>query len=324
MLKFAESVRASTVGGRGSSVEPAVADDRRPATDDPSHIVEDVLSDWNSPTEYANQPAEGGRIYSTAYYFRVVTLLEKMARVIGRDEEATRLAAWGAAIAATFDETFFERALNRYRGHRDPSYRQAMDAVALSFDLVPAERIDATVARLVEDVTKRCHGHLNTGLVGTVELMHALPRFGQSQVAFNIASKRSYPSWGHMLDNNRGTTIWEDWGGHASRNHPMLGCVGAFFYDTLAGIRPIETTPAFEEFHLTPAIVDGLDYVECTYDSVRGQIAVTWKRDGDRVAFDLTVPGNTVAHFAAYLKQQALGARVLTSGRHEFEITIAE
>jgi alpha-L-rhamnosidase len=67
-------------------------------------------------------------------------------------------------------------------------------------------------------------------------------------------------------------------GGHwsastRSRNHHFFGAIVQWFYEDLAGIRPLE--PGFRKIEFKPEIpTTGLDSVSASYESVRGRIAV--------------------------------------------------
>jgi len=94
------------------------------------------------------------------------------------------------------------------------------------------------------------------------------------------------------------TTLWEHWkfsDNTFSHNHPMFGPVSQWFYNWLGGIEPDVDSVGFDKFTFQPQFVDGLDWVCCTYRSIRGPITCDWKRQGDRVAIDLHVPVNTSA-----------------------------
>jgi alpha-L-rhamnosidase len=94
------------------------------------------------------------------------------------------------------------------------------------------------------------------------------------------------------------TTLWEHWkfsDNTFSHNHPMFGSVSQWFYNWLGGIEPAVDAVGFDRFTFQPQFLEGLDWVRCTYRSIRGPITCDWKREGGRVAMDLHVPVNTSA-----------------------------
>jgi alpha-L-rhamnosidase len=95
--------------------------------------------------------------------------------------------------------------------------------------------------------------------------------------------------------NQGATSTWEAWNGEASRNHPTLGCIGFWFYQGLAGIRPDFSAPGFKKIMIRPAVVGDLTWVKGRYDSIHGPILSEWKREGGQLTLNLTIPANTTA-----------------------------
>jgi len=128
-------------------------------------------------------------------------------------------------------------------------------------------------------------------------MLDVLSRERRAEVVNNMVNLRDFPGWGHMLEQGA-TTLWEHWkfsDNTFSHNHPMFGSVSQWFYNWLGGIEPDVDAVGFDTFTFQPQFLDGLDWVRCTYRSIRGPITCDWKRQGDRVAMDLNVPVNTSA-----------------------------
>jgi alpha-L-rhamnosidase len=142
-------------------------------------------------------------------------------------------------------------------------------------------------------------GHISTGVIGTQWLLRWLTYNGRADIAYRLASNRTYPSWGYMAENGA-TTIWELWNGNTanprmnSQNHVMLlGDLIVWYYENLAGIKAAE--PGFKKLEMKPALIDELSYVKASYNSVQGLIESDWKDDGTTFTWHITVPGNTKA-----------------------------
>ena len=114
----------------------------------------------------------------------------------------------------------------------------------------PKERALA-VARLAENV-KQNGDHLDTGILGAKYLFHALSDNGQHDLAYRIATQTTPPSYGDWI--RRGaTTLWEDWGDGASRNHIMFGDISAWFYQTLGRNQRRSRPTGFQARHHSTA-----------------------------------------------------------------------
>jgi alpha-L-rhamnosidase len=77
----------------------------------------------------------------------------------------------------------------------------------------------------------------------------------------------------------------------------MFGSVSEWFYRWLAGIRPDPKFPGFKEFLITPSTPEGLDFVNCTYNSPYGSIVSNWRKEpSGNYHFEMTVPDGSLAH----------------------------
>ncbi len=78
---------------------------------------------------------------------------------------------------------------------------------------------------------------------------------------------------------------------------PSLGgSIGQWFYKIAGGIRPDPAAPGFKKIIIRPAMVGDVTWVKCEYDSNYGRIVSNWKRDGDKVSMEITIPPNTTAN----------------------------
>ena len=131
--------------------------------------------------------------------------------------------------------------------------------------------------------------------------MRTLAASGRGELAYTIATQKTYPSWGHMVANGA-TTIWELWNGNTadpamnSGNHVML--VGDFviwLYENLAGIQSDPAQPGFKHIVMCPHPVGDLQWVNATHISPYGKIISHWQRTGDNFDWQITVPPNSTA-----------------------------
>ena len=94
--------------------------------------------------------------------------------------------------------------------------------------------------------------------------MRVLTANGRPDLAYTIATQKTYPSWGYMVEKGA-TTIWELWNGDTadpamnSGNHVMLvGDLGIWLYENLAGIKPDPEQPGFKHIIMRPEPVGDL------------------------------------------------------------------
>ena len=263
----------------------------------------DRYGDWCVPPEspeliHSKDPARKtpAELLGTAYFYHDLCLLADYAKILGKADDAGRFTEQAAKLRDTFNEHFLDRATMLYGNGS-----QTSNVLPLAFGLVPDDCHAAVFNNLVDNIMNKCDGHLATGLVGGQWLMRVLSDNGRPDVAYTVATQRSYPSWGYMAEQGA-TTIWELWNGDSadpgmnSGNHLMLvGDLEIWFYEYLAGIRPDPAQPAFKHFTIAPVCIDDLDWVRAEIGSMHGHIRSAWWREGDKLHLDISVPANTTA-----------------------------
>lgn len=181
---------------------------------------------------------------------------------------------------------------------------QTAYVLALHFDLLPEELRSAAVDELVADLERRGM-HLSTGFVGSPYLNHVLSRFGRLDAAYALLNQKTWPSWLYAVTQGA-TTIWERWDGWTqengfqtpdmnSFNHYAYGAIGAWLYNTVAGIEIDPAAPGYKHALLCPQPGGGLTYARAALDTVYGRLSSAWKLEGSTFTYDIVVPPNTTA-----------------------------
>jgi alpha-L-rhamnosidase len=243
------------------------------------------------PPGVGGVPPEGPGVYETAYTFRFVqllrqfaTVLDKRADLAGYDELMTRL-------RNGFNRAFFDPATATYHGERPTGYRQSANVVALAFGLAPEEVRQAVLDNLVADIHAR-QDHLDTGVIGTKFLFPLLTRHGLVDLAYTVATQRTYPGYGFWLEQGA-TALYEHWQADSrSRDHHFFGHIDQWFIEDLAGVTP--AAPGFARVRVRPVPPRALGRASVALDTVRGRVASAWRRVDD--GFEVTVelpPGVT-------------------------------
>jgi alpha-L-rhamnosidase len=254
--------------------------------------------DWASPNPdpihetAAFAPPEGPQLTATAYYFREAEATAQAARVLGRIADADHFSQLAEQIKAAFNARFLDPTAGVYHTDRPAGYRQASNAVPLSFGLVPPDLVGKVAANLAADV--RLHGnHLNTGDAGTKELLPALSGNGYTDLAFAVATQTTYPGWGFWLAQGA-TTLWERWETVSrSYDHAFEGTIDDWFHRDLAGIEP--AAPGYAQITVQPRVPAGLNHVTASQDTGYGRISSTWTKAGHALRLRVNIPVNTTA-----------------------------
>ncbi|MDR7118787.1 family 78 glycoside hydrolase catalytic domain [Caulobacter sp. BE254] len=227
-------------------------------------------------------------LVSTAYWAWSTDLLAQMAEATGRTADAARLQALRAAIGAAFVREF----VRPDGGVGNDS--QTSHVLALRFGLVPPALRAASAGRLAADIQRR-GVKLSTGFIGTPYILDALADHGHADLAYGLLLQTGLPSWGYQVGQGA-TTVFERWDGikdgvvTGSLNHYAFGAVCGFLWRRVIGIDALE--PGFKAIAFRPLVDPRLPGAAGTYESAMGRIACAWRRTGDGLAVEVTVPAN--------------------------------
>jgi len=229
-----------------------------------------------------------GAIVSSFYYLYDVRILADTARIIGKTADAAIYDKLAADIRTAFNREYYNPKTGDYADGT-----QTANTLPLFLD-IPTEREGSAWGRLFDDVVYKHNVHLTTGIIGTKYIMEVLTSHGAPDLAYDIACKTDFPSWGYMIASGA-TTLWELWQNREgssmnSHNHPMFGSVGAWFYKALAGINLTPGTTGFEKILIAPQMVRDLTHASGSTMTVRGEVACAWSRTERTVRVEVTVP----------------------------------
>ena len=136
---------------------------------------------------------------------------------------------------------------------------------------------------------------LNAGFIGTMPTVYCLTDAGYGDLAFEMVRE----GWFHMLANGDRSTLGESpythCGAYGSGHHQFGACIAGWLYRDLAGIRPDPSGPGYRRVTIKPAMIGDLTWVKSHYDSVYGRIVSNWKRDGEGITMEVTIPPNATA-----------------------------
>lgn len=252
-----------------------------------AHTLTSGLGDWVPPKGVPTLNA----LTSSAYYAHLTRLASETARALGKTEDAARYEELFEQIRADFNARFLGPGGYYRESDHDP-FVQSAQIFPLAFGLVPLDRRDEVAGRLAADIMQHRGGHAYVGVLGARYILPVLTETGHHDVAYAVATQTTEPSWGYWTDAAKFTALGEHWPADTrSRNHHFFGAVVQWFYEDLAGIRPLE--PGFRVIEFKPEIpTKGLDGVSAKYESVRGTVATRWKRTAAGLELDVSVPPN--------------------------------
>jgi alpha-L-rhamnosidase len=251
----------------------------------PDFIVKEGLSDHESLNRTPSEELV------TPLYFYSAHLLSKMAEILKRSADKKEYEDLKAKIRSAYLNKFWQIDSGRFAPGT-----QTSQSFGLYQGLAPEGHQGKALAYLQKLIEEK-QGHLTTGILGTPFLLDVLCRQGLSDIAYRIVNKRTFPGWGHMLEQGA-TTLWEHWGfsdNTYSHNHPMFGSVSQWFYNWLGGIQAAPEAVGFDKVIIRPQVIDDLQWVECSHNSVRGKIACSWHKKDGSIFFKIQIPVNAEA-----------------------------
>jgi alpha-L-rhamnosidase len=283
-------------------------------------MPKDQYGDWCVPPEnpkliHSVDPARitDHTLLGTTYYYQLLRTMARYARLLDKPADAADFDARAGQVNAAFQKRFFKPASGIY-----DNGTQTSSILPLYFGMVPPENRAAVFEALTRNIEQKSDGHVGTGLVGAQWLMRTLTGNGRPDVAYQIATQKTYPGWGYMVEKGA-TTIWELWNGDTadpamnSGNHVMqIGDLAVWMYEDLAGIRSDPERPGFQRVIIHPVPAGDLTFVKASHKSMYGTITTSWKRDAGHFTLEVTIPPNTSALVTLPAKD---AAAVTESGR---------
>ena len=278
----------------------------------------DGFGDWLAITDTPKD------LIATAFVAYAAKLGAELAADLG---EPARVADWAAQYERV--RTAFRRRWVRGGGRLDPGTQTAY-VLALHVELLEPDEEAGAIAHLVRDIRSR-NTHLATGFLGTPYLLQVLSEHGRTDVAFDLLTQDSYPSWLYPVIHGGATTMWERWDswsdsrgfqdpGMTSFNHYAYGCVGEWLYRSVAGLAP--GAPGYSHTIVKPVVGGGLTWAAGSLATVHGRLASRWEVDAGHWTLALTVPPNTTAE--VWLPRPEGGHAPkpvnVAAGEHTFEV----
>ncbi|MGM0530682.1 MAG: family 78 glycoside hydrolase catalytic domain [Bacteroidota bacterium] len=245
-------------------------------------------SDYPGATTYKD-------LIATAYFAHSSRLLSKTAKVLGKENDASKYQLLYEVIREAFQKEFMTP------NTRITSNTQTAYLLGLAFDLLPGEKEAKGAERLLQRINN--FGHHTTGFLGTPLLCPTLSEYDQTETAYKLLNRKEYPSWLYPVTMGA-TTIWERWDGIKpdstfqdpgmnSFNHYAYGAIGEWLYRFVAGIEYDESQPGYKHIIFQPHPGGGLTYANASHESPYGEIVSDWEIESEKFQYKVVIPPNT-------------------------------
>lgn len=282
-------------------------------TDFLSSRAKDAIVTFSKFGDWVPLEKTPGALVSTFYYYWSAEMTAHFAEILHKKSEAERYHLVADQIKAAFQKHFYNSETGAYANGT-----QTSSILPLFANLAPKENRGKLLGALRDNIVYSRDTHLATGILGTKYLFPLLTQAGSSDLAYDLATQTTYPSWGFMISRGA-TTLWELWQDRTgiemnSHNHPMFGSIGAWFYEALAGINFDDAQPGYRHIRFAPQIVRDLNWASGTLETVRGTVSSSWSRSRDSLRIQVSVPVGSTAEI--HIPKLGLnGIRINESGR---------
>ncbi|NLV74110.1 MAG: family 78 glycoside hydrolase catalytic domain [Chloroflexi bacterium] len=271
-------------------------------------LVEFGLDDWAPPTNdfKSRTPA---KFINAVFWVKFVRIAARAAEFAGQASEVEAFKAEEERLIKLIRECFIAP------DGTCTIQEQTPVAMLIYYDIY--ENLEPLKKQLMRLVEERDFHHA-CGMVGLRRLYYALNKCGLQEYAYRIITAKGYPGYRVWLDGDA-TTLWETWQPGASKNHHMYSDFMAWMMKTLVGINPTLTGPGFKQVVIEPALIPQLSWVKGTQQTVAGDFAVSWTRDGSQVEVLVTIPQGVRAEVRLPGGRSELLER---AGEHRFSVTL--
>ncbi|MEZ5106676.1 MAG: family 78 glycoside hydrolase catalytic domain [Draconibacterium sp.] len=247
----------------------------------------DGSGDWKS---LAVAVRGGPLLISTAFYYYDAKVVAESAKALGKTKDAEKYGQLAEEIAQAFNNVF---QTNKRIGFKYGENTQCESAAPLFLGIAPENTQSTVVKNLIDDI--EAHDvHLTTGFYGVKWVMEALPVYGRADIAYQLLTQKTYPSWGDMTKGR--TTVSETWEGTGTNNHGGLGgAPNPWIFKTLLGINPDPENPGFKRIIINPYIPDDMTYAKGSTRTIKGLVESSWVKENGKVVLTVSIPANTTA-----------------------------
>lgn len=267
------------------------------------------LGDWSSPSKSQIDFIAPLEFTSTLYLLRFLYIMHISASLNGKDS------SYYDDIKQELQKKFKEKYINA-DGSCIVNHQTAL-AFLLESDILDGTQSKKCSVQLCSRV-KECGGNHECGIIGSRHILHALTSSGYFDIAYQMAEKTNFPSWGKWILDGQ-TNLCETWDGKMSLNHHMFSDIASWFVKCLAGVNLPKEGMCARELILSPDGFDNLSFAMAEVEIPGGKIFSHWYKNDGEIWWEINLP----AGFSA--KINLLGGynvenNFIEQGNHKIQI----
>ncbi|EHI99213.1 alpha-L-rhamnosidase [Clostridium sp. DL-VIII] len=245
------------------------------------------LGDWGSVdgVEVDNRkvsPALG--LTASCFYYYHIHLLSEFAKIIGNEEDYLKYRTKTEEVKKSII-SIYKNDDGTYADKSQTSY-----AFALYFNL--DEEPEKLVKELADKIINNDY-YITCGIFGMFMTYEVLNKYNYQDVVYKWINNKGENTFYSMLKRNQSTlSEYFIYGEPGSDNHAMYSSYIQWFYEGLAGINISKDSYGANNIFIKPYFEVELDYVQCRYKSVKGDVVSNWIKDKEGILVHIQIPSN--------------------------------
>ncbi len=234
------------------------------------------LGDWSSIDKMQLDPP----FVNTCLFIRALKFAEVFANKMGIKKDAEYFRNLSRVSSKAVIDKYYDETTGSFAGKK-----QGADAFAIASGLG-----DSLTINNVKEFYRNL-GYFDTGFLGTDLLTEALFENKGEDIAFDLLSTHSVGGFGYCMEKGA-TTIWENWNGTNSRNHPMFGGCSRMLFTGILGINQETDSYGFEKIIISPKIPEKMHFAKGYITIKEGKISVKLERKDEFIHINIELPEN--------------------------------
>ncbi len=222
---------------------------------------------------------------NTCFFIKILRILCEIAAIIGKTQD---IESYNNLI-----NELKQSVIAKYKDTDGTSFCngvQGADVYAVWAGLADKEKLTDIAAKY--DAMR----YFDTGFIATDILCGLLTDNGYTDTFFNLIDSEEVGTYLYMK--RRGaTTVWENWNGNDSHNHPMFGASARYLFTGILGIRQTDNSVAYNELVIAPQVPENLSFAEGSLVLPCGKVSVSFNKTESGIHFEITLPENKTADF---------------------------
>lgn len=275
----------------------------------PAHRFKDAFGDWCRPNDGTWKGYHGDpELVNAVIYSHTLDIAANTAGILGRLDDQRKYRNWFYEMLDILNTEMLNSKTGAYMGGS-----QTTSILPLAFGYVPAKAFPSVKDHLLQTIHGKDKCKLDTGIFGTRYIGDVLCDMGEADLAVTLFTQPEYPGFGYFFAHDA-TTLWEQWTikcGMNSHNHAMFSGAAYMLFTRLGGIRT--TAPGYAGIEIAPSFPQQLQFAKAARITPRGLCACSWKREGEQIKLEITIPPFT----PATLRLPGKKDRMLKSGKNE-------